>query len=111
MAESKPLYYHKQITISSSSGPLWQEVTNSNGSGSIIGGLAFPGNSASPIYDADGNLTFDGIWNYQWDAQNRLISMNMTNIGNLTSAPASNRLRLDFAYDNQNRRISKIIST
>ena len=72
------------------------------------GGLVFPAYSQSLTYDADGNLTFDGVWNYSWDAENRLVSMNMTNISGI--AP-SNRLRLDFAYDYMNRRISKIVWT
>ena len=27
------------------------------------------------LYDPDGNLLFDGRWHYQWDAENRLITM------------------------------------
>jgi RHS repeat-associated protein len=72
------------------------------------GGMPFPGNSQSLVYDADGNLTFDGIWTYAWNAENRLIEMTMTNISGVA---ATNRLKLDFAYDYMGRRISKIVST
>ena len=85
-----------------------EEVTNSSGEATVTGGLAFPSGAQSLVYDADGNLTFDGIWNYQWDAENRLISMNMTNISGIAN---SNRLRLDFGYDYMNRRISKTVWT
>jgi len=67
-----------------------------------------PASTQAMTYDADGNLTFDGVWIYTWDAENRLIEMTMTNFGNLA---LSNQLRLDFAYDYMNRRISKIVST
>jgi YD repeat-containing protein len=30
-------------------------------------------------YDADGNLTSDGRWNYTWDAENRLVMMTVSN--------------------------------
>lgn len=90
---------------------MWQEVTNSISGGSVTGGLVIPGGTATPKYDADGNLTFDGVWNYQWDAENRLVSMNMTNNTTIAGLPATNRYRLDFQYDYMNRRISKVVST
>lgn len=43
------------------------------------GGLVFPANSQPLAYDADGNLTFDGVWTHQWDGENRLVAMWMTN--------------------------------
>jgi hypothetical protein len=107
-ADRKGEYFHKAITVGNSGGPVWQEVTNSAGGATVTGGLAFPANSQSLAYDADGNLTFDGIWTYQWDAENRLISMSMTNIAGIAN---STRLRLDFTYDFMNRRVSKVVST
>ena len=108
-ADRKGEYFHKEISVSNGSGPAWQEVTNSVGGTTITGGLTFPASSQTMTYDADGNLTFDGIWNYAWDAENRLISMNMTN--NIAGLVPTNRLKLDFAYDYMNRRVSKIVST
>jgi len=75
LADCNNEYFHKAITVANSGGPLWQEVTNIAGAATNIGGLAFPGKSASLTYDADGNLTFDGIWTYSWDAENRLTEM------------------------------------
>ena len=58
-------------------------------------------------YDADGNLTADGLWTYTWDAENRLTSVTPINAtpGN---GPALNSLR--FAYDYMGRRIVKEVS-
>lgn len=54
-------------------------------------------------YDADGNLTHDGRWNYTWDDENRLVAVETkTNfIPNLT------RVRLEFQYDHLSRRVAK----
>jgi RHS repeat-associated protein len=104
-ADRKGEYFHNQISIANSSSPVWQTVSISAG-GTISGGLAFPKNSAVPVYDADGNQTSDGMWSYQWDAENRLVTMTMTNIA---SVPDTNRFRLDFTYDYMGRRVSKVI--
>jgi RHS repeat-associated protein len=106
--DRKNEYFHKQIAIGNSSGPVWQEVTNASSGTSITGGLAFPGSSQGMIYDADGNLLFDGVWAYKWDCQNRLSSMTMTNVVGVAS---TNRLQLTFTYDYMNRRIGKTVST
>jgi RHS repeat-associated protein len=111
VADRKVEYFHKEISLANTSGPIWTNVAVSNaftGGAVTNGGLAFPGSLQSLTYDADGNLTFDGIWTYSWNARNQLIEMTTTNISGIT---ATNRLRLDFAYDSIGRRISKIVST
>ena len=60
------------------------------------------------VYDADGNLTFHGVWDYTWDAENRSLSMNMTTVSGIAN---SNRLRLDFGCHSMNRRVSKTVSS
>jgi RHS repeat-associated protein len=101
-------YFHRQISVANSGGPIWQSVTNSSGGINITNGTVCPANSQTLSYDADGNLSFDGIWVYQWDGENRLISMTMTNVSGIAS---SNRLQLKFAYDFMGRRVGKIVST
>src|SRR4051794_2702850 len=54
----------------------------------------------------DGNLTSDGRWTNHWDGENRLISMESQG-----DAPAGSKLKLEFAYDWQWRRIQKLVST
>src|SRR5258705_321651 len=57
-------------------------------------------------YDDDGNLLSDGVWNYTWDAENRLIQMT-----NLTTVASSARKNLQFKYDYMGRRLQKDVST
>ncbi len=52
-------------------------------------------------YDLDGNLTLDGDFTYEWDAENRLIAV-------LTRSPStSDDKKLTFGYDYRNRRVWK----
>jgi RHS repeat-associated protein len=62
-----------------------------------------PPASQSFTYDADGNLTFDGVWNYGYDAENRLIAMTSA----LGAGFTNSGLTLSFAYDYLNRRVEK----
>lgn len=59
-------------------------------------------------HDADGNLTRDGVWDYEWDAENRLTAMTMRpEVALVRLGQASDWVRLEFAYDYMGRRISK----
>lgn len=107
LADRKWLYFHKQIGIANTNQPVWQNVTNISGIFTNQGGLIFPPNNQTLAYDADGNLSFDGVWTYRWDGENRLASMTMTNVSGIVN---SNRLQLAFLYDYIGRRISKIVS-
>ncbi len=55
-------------------------------------------------YDEDGNLTSDGIWDYAWDAENRLVRMSATAVSVAAGRPA---LTLSFQYDHLGRRVRK----
>src|SRR5262249_24045580 len=57
-------------------------------------------------YDLDGNLLSDGLWQYTWDAENRLV--NMTSTAPLVGGVSLTKM--DFAYDAFGRRISKVTS-
>jgi RHS repeat-associated protein len=64
-------------------------------------------------YDADGNLTNDLRWQYTWDAENRLVTV-QSRLGPsmyATLGLTAGMWKLDFIYDAQGRRIQKIIST
>jgi RHS repeat-associated protein len=65
-----------------------------------------PSGLQSFTYDDDGNLTSDGVWDYSYDAENRLTSMTAT-----TAAVAGGfaNQRLEFKYDYQSRRVSKLV--
>jgi RHS repeat-associated protein len=51
-------------------------------------------------YDLDGNLESDGLWNYGWDGENRLISLT-PKTGNEELLTA----KFAFGYDGESRRI------
>jgi len=106
--DRKGEYFHKEISIANSGGPVWQNVNITNGATFTNTSLAFPKNVQSLSYDLDGNLTFDGIWAYEWDAENRLKAMSMTN---LTGIPNTSRRKLEFSYDYQGRRATKKVSS
>jgi RHS repeat-associated protein len=108
-ADRKGEYFHNEITVANGSGPLWQTVTVNSGGCTTNAGCALPAGSQGLSYDADGNLTFDGIWTYEWDGENRLIAMTMTN--NVASLAATNRLRLEFAYDHKGQRVQKVVKS
>ncbi|MBL9213853.1 MAG: RHS repeat-associated core domain-containing protein [Opitutaceae bacterium] len=55
-------------------------------------------------YDTDGNLLADARWTYTWDAENRLVAMEVTSTA-VTAGVA--KQKLEFAYDGQSRRVSK----
>jgi YD repeat-containing protein len=56
-------------------------------------------------YDADGNLTNDGLWSYSWDGENRL-----TNVTTINTLPTNALVKVDYMYDWQGRRIQKLVS-
>ncbi len=108
-------YYRAQLSLTNSAGPVYQSVTNlavqNEGTSQDIisnftGNVFLPQNPESFTYDADGNLTQDGRWTNTWDAENRLINMT-----SLSGAPTASKLKLDFTYDYQSRRIQKVVST
>ncbi len=55
-------------------------------------------------YDEDGNLTSDGVWSYQWDAENRLKQMTTTSAASAGGLAART---LTFQYDYMDRRVQK----
>lgn len=66
--------------------------------------LAPFGGTQTFTYDADGNITNDGLWDYTWDAENRLVRMVATNNSVLAGNP---NLWIDFKYDYMGRRVEK----
>jgi RHS repeat-associated protein len=57
-------------------------------------------------YDADGNLTRDGKWNYVYDGENRLISMTSRNDETIVT-PVAYRKKILFKYDYMGRWAAK----
>ncbi len=55
-------------------------------------------------YDLDGNLTGDGIYDYTWDAENRLVAIETNTVARTNGFP---HRRLEFRYDYLGRRVEK----
>lgn len=73
------------------------------------GALFIPPPTEVPTYDLDGNPTSDARWNYVWNGENRLIAQEEKSgftVQPTSSAPVK-RIRLEFDYDAQGRRIAK----
>jgi len=58
--------------------------------------------SVSPVYDADGNMRWDGRMWHTWDAENRLVHSEPGWVGSTNGA-----VRVVNSYDHRHRRIQK----
>ena len=115
MAYRKDRYFRAELGVNNSANPIWLGITNvavmPNGASSYVvsnvtGHDFVPKTPESFGYDLDGNLTNDGRWSLTWDAENRLVNMT-----SLSTGPAGSKLKLDFSYDHQGRRMEKVVST
>jgi RHS repeat-associated protein len=107
-------YFRAEVAFNNSTGALWLSLTNlavllqgtnTDIVATNIGNAFISGSPEQFRYDVDGNLTNDGRWAYVWDAENRLVRML-----SLTATPSNSWRALNFAYDPQSRRISKVVS-
>ena len=100
-------YFQELVSVVNSATSVWQTVSVTNSGGGSTTGSVFVAKTPELFYyDKDGNLTNDGRWLYTWDAENRLVNMTSTN-----TPPPGSKLKLDFVYDWQGRRIQKLVST
>ena len=96
-----------ELTLDHAAGPAAQSVTVA----ATLGGVTeletretfVPAAIASPEYDLEGNLTFDGFLEYTWDAENRLKSLR-TRTGLSPPGSALRNFRQTFTYDPGGRR-------
>ena len=105
-------YWDAQVALANSSGPASGSLSvSATLPGAGAGGADLVGTQSRSVflpalqqaftYDADGNMTSDSLWNYSYDAENRLISMTITAV---TGIP--NQV-LEFKYDYAGRRVQK----
>ena len=103
--------YRVELPATNTSGPATLWVTNlavlrtgTNGDLAVTntGQLHVPQTPQTFRYDADGNLTNDGRWAYTWDDENQLQAMET-----LPGTPSNWLARLEFAYDPEERRVSR----
>lgn len=108
-------YFRVELATNNANAPVWLGATNlavlNNGSNpdivsSVTGTIYVAKSPEIYTYDLDGNLTSDGRWTNRWDAENRLIEMEA-----IASVPSTAKLKLAFIYDQQGRRIQKVVSS
>ena len=100
-------YFQELVTVNNSSTSVWQNVSvTTSGGGTNSGNVFVPTATETYGYDADGNMTNDGRWNFTWDAENRLVNMT-----SLSTGPSNSKRKIDFIYDHWGRRIQKSVST
>jgi len=109
-------YFWTELWFNNSTGAVYQAVTNvaalrrtnlADVVSSTVGSLFQPKTPEVFLHDGDGNLTNDGRWSLNWDAENRL-----TRAETIASALPSGvpRQRLDLASDYLGRRVRKSVS-
>ncbi|MCZ7637678.1 MAG: hypothetical protein M5U12_17560 [Verrucomicrobia bacterium] len=105
--------FWKRVDTANGSGPVVQEIETAarlaggGGDGKTLvardtGILRVPRATEAIGYDPDGNMVTNGLWTLEWDAENRLRA-----IQSREEIPTEHRLRLEFDYDAQWRRIAK----
>ena len=100
--------FRKEIGVDNSVGPKWVDAEVTDGTLVTDGHRAVPEATVDFAYDDDGNMTFDGLWNFSWDAENRLTKCERS--AALVSAGAP-YLRVEHDYDMKGRRIRSSIFT
>jgi RHS repeat-associated protein len=83
--------------VRNNAGPNGEDIQSET-----VGNLFLAKNPEAFTHDTEGNLTFDGRWEYTWDGENRLIRQET-----IVTVPAAAKRKLEFAYDAENRRIRK----
>ena len=97
-ASQKSEYFWEPIGTNNSSAPQWLgiNVTSSGTNLATVSGSVFLARTPETnfFYDLDGNQLSDGRFNYNWDAESRLISAI-----SLASAPAASMSSNIYTYD------------
>jgi RHS repeat-associated protein len=107
--------FHAQAAVDNSTAPVTTALTvtgvkNNVGTNGEDAVTAFTRTVFTPQtpeaydYDTDGNLRTDALWSYEWDAENRLKSMETSASAVTAGRP---RVKHDYAYDGQGRRFAK----
>lgn len=114
-SQSEGRYWDTQAMFDNIDHPKKDSVTvvaskpGSGGGAAVVGAQTreafIPQREQAFAYDADGNLLADGVWNYTWDAENRLT--HMVSDATAVSWLAVHDRQIDFAYDYAGRRVSK----
>ncbi len=110
--EQQGQYYQHNASVTNTSAPQYTSYTVASSlGGSYLRNNFLAQTPEAYTYDADGNLLTDGRWHYDWDAENRLVTMET--IGNRSGDPTAiwtsgvTRQKITFSYDYLSRRVAK----
>ncbi|MDT9308724.1 MAG: hypothetical protein P5702_26420, partial [Limnospira sp. PMC 1291.21] len=67
------LLWYKAVSISNLISSFTITATEGQNVNSVTGSMVTPNGLSEPIYDDDGNLTKDHLWDYEWNSENRLV--------------------------------------
>ena len=102
-AYRKGEYFFQEVTADNTRDSVWLGLTaTATNQAACTQNRFLPKSPEQFTWDADGNLTKDGRWNYTWDAENRLIRIT----ANTAAGPQQ---RIAFEYDWKGRRIRKTV--
>jgi len=108
-------YFRGEMLFNNNTGALWLTITNvavlSNDTGAdivtnIAGNLLLAKNPEAFTYDADGNLTSDGLWTNVWNGENRRIT-----IESRSTLPSAAKVKEAWTLLPDGRWIERIVST
>ena len=108
-------YFRGELYAKNATGAVWLTITNvavlNNGANpdmvtNVTGKVLLAKTPETFSYDADGNLTRDGLWTNTWNAENRLLKTE-----SLASVPPAARSREEWTYLPDGRWIQRIVST
>lgn len=97
-------FFHHSLSANNAVGPLWQAVSVQNDGNTTNGHLPIPAANVVPTHDADGNLTQNGLWDFTWDAENRLTQAATSAAAIAAGFPYH---RVTYLYDAESRRIQR----
>ena len=115
--------FRTEVPVDSSEGPVWQVIdaiavvpeAGPNGEDAVTTTTAHryvPQTPETFDHDAAGRLTRDGRWDYAWDAEDRLVTMQTReDVFDVIADPEFPQTRLEFIYDSLNRRVRKKVFT
>jgi RHS repeat-associated protein len=116
-ADYTGLLWYSEMGISTLISQFQITATEGGNSNSTIGSRVTPNGTIPtmldglsnplPRHDADGNLLYDHLWEYEWNSENQLVQQ--THRPDVTLTPLV-RTRLTYTYDSQSRRVRKVVS-
>lgn len=102
-------YFFKGHGMANNPNPVYSILEVSDG-GTPVDLPAFTaGTPEAFTHDADGNLTSDGRWDYTYDAENRLVSMQTHTALSPSILPDADARRIEFKNDYLGRRVQKTV--